>query len=446
MTDRDERRNDAEHPFRERPNRTMIWLALPVLMSMIAEPITGLVDTAFVKELGATSLGAVGAATVLLSGMLWVFNFLAVGSQTEVAQADGRGDRERAAEIAGLALALAVVLGAAVAAVVFAAAGPLAELMGATGELRDQAVTYLRVRAAASPFWLVTLVCFGTLRGLQQMKVPMWIAIGVNGLNAALDPLLIFGAGPIPGLGVAGAAGATAISQALGGLVSLAIVWRSLGVRRPKRGDLWRLLAVGRDMFLRTGLLTLFLMLATRAATRLGDAEAAAHQAIRQVWMFTALFLDAFAITAQSLVGFFVGAGDVAEARRVAGLAVRWSIGVGLVMGLGLFAATDAVAWALVPGEAVDVFAGAWVIACASQPINAVSFATDGIHWGAGDFGFLRNAMIAATGAGAIGLALFAASLPAVWAVTAAWIAIRAGLGALRVWPGIGRAPLGPQV
>jgi MATE family multidrug resistance protein len=397
----------AEHPFRQRPNRTLATLAFPVLLSMIAEPITGLVDTAFVKELGSASLGAVGVATVLLSGLLWVFNFLAVGSQTQVAQADGAGDRERAAEIAGLALALAVILGAAVAALVFFAAAPLAELMGATGELRDEAVTYLRVRAAAIPFWLVTLVCFGALRGLQDMRVPMWIAIGVNGLNAGLDPLLIFGAGPIPAFGVGGAAAATAISQAIGGL------------------------------------LTLFLVLATRAATRLGDGEAAAHQAIRQVWMFTALFLDAFAITAQSLVGYFVGAGDVAEARRVAATALRWSIGIGVVLGAGLLAATDAVAWALVPDGAVDLFAGAWVIACVSQPINAVSFATDGIHWGTGDFGFLRTAMIAATGAGAIGLALLSSSLPAVWAVTAGWIAIRAGLGALRVWPGIGAAPLG---
>lgn len=429
----------AEHPFRERPNRTLVTLALPVLLSMIAEPITGLVDTAFVKELGATSLGAVGAAAVLLSGTLWIFNFLAVGSQTEVAQADGARDRERAAEIAGLALALAVILGAAVAAVLLAAASPLAGLMGATGDLRDQAVVYLKVRAVASPFWLVTLVCFGTLRGLQQMKLPMWIAIGVNGLNAGLDPLLIFGAG----MGVAGAAAATAISQGIGGLVALAIVWRTLGIRRPRAGDLGRLLAIGRDMFIRTGLLTFFLILATRAATRLGDGQAAVHQAIRQVWMFTALFLDAFAITAQSLVGFFIGAGDRAAARRVAALAVRWSIGIGVALGLGLLAGGDAVAWALVPQDAVDLFGGAWVIACVSQPVNAVSFATDGIHWGTGDFTFLRNAMIAATGAGAIGLALLATSLPAVWAVTAGWIVIRAGLGALRVWPGVGQAPLG---
>ena len=420
----------------------MVSLAVPVLLGMVAEPLTGLVDTAFVKELGSASLGAVGVATVLLSGLLWVFNFLGVGSQTEVAQADGAGNRQRAAEIVGLALALAVILGVAVAVLVFAAASPLAELMGATGELRAEAVTYLRIRALASPFWLVTLVCFGALRGLQNMRLPMWIAIGVNALNAGLDPLLIFGVGPFPALGVAGAAWATTASHVLGGVISLVLVWRGLGVRRPRRGDLGRLLAIGRDMFIRTGLLTFFLILATRAATRLGDGEAAVHQAIRQVWMFTALFLDAFAITAQSLVGYFIGAGDTVTARQVASLAVRWSLAIGVALGAGLLAATDFVSWALVPDEATHLMAGAWVIACVTQPINAVSFATDGVHWGTGDFGYLRNAMIAATGAGALGLALLSDSLTAVWAITGGWIAIRAALGALRIWPGVGRAPL----
>jgi len=97
----------------------------------------------------------------------------------------------------------------------------------------------------------------------------------------------------------------------------------------------------------------------------------------------------------------------------------------------------------LVPDEAVDLFAAAWIIACVTQPLNALSFITDGIHWGTSDFAFLRNAMIAATGGAALALAVFGDSLPAIWVVTGGWIAVRAGLGAARVWPGIGKAPLG---
>ena len=77
------------HPFVARPHRTLIALSVPVLISLIAEPITGLVDTAFVARLGAGPLAALGVGTVLLSSTLWVFNFLGVGTQTEVAHAFG---------------------------------------------------------------------------------------------------------------------------------------------------------------------------------------------------------------------------------------------------------------------------------------------------------------------------------------------------------------------
>lgn len=337
---------------------------------------------------------------------------------------------------------LAALFGAAVATGLVAFATPAVGLMGAGGELAREAVRYLQVRALASPFWLATLVCFGALRGLQAMRAPLVIAVGVNLLNVALDPLFIFGAGPVPAMGVAGAAWATAISQAAGSVAGLALVARVLGLRRPRAADLGRILAIGRDMFVRTGLLTLFLLLATRAATRIGAEAAAAHQAIRQVWMLTALLLDAFAISAQSLVGYFAGAADVAASRHVAGVTCRWSLGAGLALAAGLLAATPLVRWGLVPESAEAVFGGAWVVSCLCQPINALSFATDGIHWGTGDFGYLRNGMIAATGLGALGLLLFPAPLSAVWIVTAGWIAIRAAFGVARIWPGLGRAPL----
>ena len=100
------------HPFVARPHRTVFALSLPVLVSLVAEPMTGLVDTAFVKELGAAPLAALGLSVILFSSVLWAFNFLGVGTQTEVATADGAGDAARAREAFGTALALAIGLGA----------------------------------------------------------------------------------------------------------------------------------------------------------------------------------------------------------------------------------------------------------------------------------------------------------------------------------------------
>lgn len=432
-----------------RPHRTLLALSFPVLVSLVAEPIAGLVDTAFVARLGAPALAALGVGTALLSSTLWVFNFLGIGTQTEVAQALGAGRRERAGGVSGLAMALGLALGLALALLTFPLLPGLAAAMGAAGGVQEKAVVYLRIRMVGAPPMLAMMGAFGTLRGLHDMRTPLSIAVGINALNVVLDALLIFGLGPVPALGVAGAAWATSASQWVGGLWAFAAVQRRVGL--PSRlpwGDARRLFKVGRDLFLRTGLLVSFILLTTRAATRIGPDAGAAHQVIRQVWLFTALALDAYAATAQSLVGYFLGADRRDLARRVARVATQWAAATGALIALGMFAGTNAVALALVPGSARGVFGLSWVVAAAAQPLNAVSFVTDGIHWGTGDYRYLRNAMFAATGLGVAALLApgspAAASLAWVWGMTAGWIGVRAAFGALRIWPGLGAAPLRP--
>lgn len=92
--------------FLDTPFRSFFFIWLPVLFSMIAEPLTGLVDTAFIARLGAEQLAALGVGTVVLSGSLWLFNFLSVGSQTEISQANGSNEPERGKRFGSLALFL----------------------------------------------------------------------------------------------------------------------------------------------------------------------------------------------------------------------------------------------------------------------------------------------------------------------------------------------------
>jgi MATE family multidrug resistance protein len=435
------------HPFAERPHRTLLALSLPVLISLIAEPLTGLVDTAFVARLGAAPLAALGIGSVLLSSLLWAFNFLGIGTQTEVAHAFGAGEVERRRVVVGTALAVAVALGVGLGLVIWPLVGVLATAMGAVRAVHDAACVYLEIRLLGAPALLATLTAFGALRGLHDMRTPLAIAVATNALNIALDPLLIFGWGPVPSLGVAGAAWATVIAQTFGGLWAVVAVLRRLGLPdRIAPGDATALLVVGRDLFVRTGLLVAFLLLTTRAANRLGEEAGAAHQAIRQIWVFTALVLDAYAAVAQSLVGYFLGAARVALARRAAAIACAWAVGTGVVLAALLLLAEPLVAAALVPATAQTVFAAAWLPACLSQPLNALSFATDGVHWGTRDYRYLRNAMLTATGLATVALCVpatgAAQSLVGVWILTGVWIAIRAAFGGARVWPGIGAAPL----
>jgi MATE family multidrug resistance protein len=434
--------------FLDTPFKSFFRLWVPVLFSLIAEPLTGLVDTGFVSRLGAEELAALGVGTVVLSGGLWLFNFLSVGSQTEVSQASGQGDLDRGRRIGSLALIVGLAVGCAASLLVFIGAPLLSEWMGAAGQIQDHAVRYIRIRSLGGPAVLFSMVSFGILYGLADMRTPLLVALAVNGLNIVLDALLIFGMGPVPPLGIGGAALASSLSQWVGACCCAAAVYAKIGFTfHIAVADIMKLLTIGRDMFVRTGMLIIFLLLATRSATRLGPEAGAAHQAIRQVWIFTNLFLDAAAITAQSVVGYYYGSGRQIQAIKVAGLVCTWSLLIGIGLLILMLIGTTSFAALLVPVSAVAQFRPAWIVAALFQPLAALAFVTDGIHWGTGDFIYLRNAVCVATVAAGTVLLIseWAAviSLDLIWWCTGLWIVVRAGLGMARMWPGWKTSPLG---
>lgn len=433
--------------FLRRPHRTLLALSAPVMVSLAAEPLTALVDTAFVARLGPAPLAALGVATTLLSSILWIFNFLSIGTQTELAHSHGSGREQEGRQVASLALVLSVLLGVALALLAWPAAPAAMGLMGLDDAAIAPGVDYLRVRLLGAPAVLLTVAASGALRGRQDMRTPLVIALIVNALNLVLDPLLIFGLGPFPRMELVGAGWASTVSQWVGGVLAVLSVGRGIGLTtRGVWRNAGRLFTIGVDLFLRTGALLLFLALATRAANRIGLDAGAAHQAIRQVWVLTAFALDAYAVAAQSLVGFFLAAGRRDGARRVAAVACLWALGSGIFLTGGMLLGTRSVMSLLVPPTAQAAFLGAWWVAAVFQPLNALSFVTDGIHWGTSDYRFLRNAVASATAFGGVLLFVLEAragfDLTGVWLATGTWIAVRAGFGVARIWPGAGRAPL----
>ena len=423
----------------------MLALSFPVLLSMIAEPITGLVDTAFVASLGSVALAALGVGTTSLSSLFWIFNFLGIGAQTEVAQADGKGNPEKAGGIASLAFTLAMGFGLVLILLLIPSSYWLASLLGASGEVQAEAVSYMQIRLYGAPAVLLMLVTFGVLRGLQDMRTPLWIAIGVNLLNVLLDWMFIFGNGPVPVMGVAGSALASTISQWLGALAGVAIVAIKLELSLSfTYRDVKRLLSVGGDLFIRTGLLTFFLAFTTRAANRLGADAGAAHQAIRQVYGFTSLALDAYASTVQSLVGYFIGRSEMDWVKRVVRVGTSWSLWTGFALGALMWLGRGTVVSFLIPETAIRIFLPAWAVSAISQPVSSLAFLTDGVHWGTGDYRYLRNAMILAAIVGFGGILLLDLaknqSLYWVWIVVGVWVSTRALFGVLRIWPGIGNS------
>ena len=277
-----------------------------------------------------------GVGTVGLSGIFWIFSFLGIGTQTEVSQALGRQSLRRVAEIGGLALALAVTFGLLLLAAGLALASyfsnghggggyrprpghpvPAHPAVGSSGRFVHAGSLRHPARAAGhaqsivdcadhqcfkyrsgyrSDLWTSVRFQRSVLRGLR------WRALSVNGSAPRQRHLFSTAKSGIPG-----------------------------GIRMR---DIQRLFHIGGEMFIRTGLATVFFLLTTRVATRIGPDAGAAHQAIRQVWLFTTLLLDSYAVTAQSLVGFFMGPALRGQARRVAYYVFGWSAATGLALAL----------------------------------------------------------------------------------------------------------------
>ena len=210
-------------------------MTLPVLGTAIAEPLTSLADTCFLARLGSTPVASLGIATSILSGSFWVLNFIGVGIQTLAASAEAEGDRDLLQKRGATALLMAGLLS-----IIMAALLPfldtIAELMGASGELQATTVEYMRIRLLGAPAVLVGFAAFGILRGIQDMRTPLYISAGINALNIILDPLMIFGMGPFPEMGVAGAAWASVISQWLGLAWAFTAVRKKIGFRPALTG------------------------------------------------------------------------------------------------------------------------------------------------------------------------------------------------------------------
>jgi len=300
-------------------DRAIFRLALPALAGLAADPLVSLVDTAFVGQLGRVPLAALGVNASLFSMAFVIFNFLAYGTTPRVGRHVGTGDRAAAGRVVVRAVVLALITGLGALLILQAAAVPLLRLMGATGELLDPALNYLRIRAFAGPAVLLITAGHGAFRGYQDTRTPMYVTIGLNLVNLVLDPVLIFGLG----WGLTGAAVATVVAQWIGALVFIGLLFRTyrepfqITWFWPAPRTLLPLLRVGRDLIMRTAALVGTMTLATAVAARVGVTAVAAHQVAAQLWLFMALVVDALAVAAQALVAKHLGAEAPERARTV---------------------------------------------------------------------------------------------------------------------------------
>ncbi|MEU3493231.1 MATE family efflux transporter [Kitasatospora cineracea] len=381
---------------RRRHDREILALALPAFGALVAEPLFLMADSAIVGHLGTAQLAGLGVASAALTTVVGVFAFLAYATTAAVARRIGAGDRRAAVQQGIDGIWLALLLSAGLVALTLLLAPQAARLLGASATAEPYAVTYLRISALGVPAMLLVLAATGVLRGFQDTRTPLLVAIGGFTANLLLNLGLVYGAG----LGVAGSAWGTVIAQNAMAAVYVAVVVRGArregATLRPDAAGIRASARAGGPLLVRTLSLRAVLLLATAVAAHLGDAEVAAHQITMTVWSFVAFALDAVAIAGQAIIGRYLGAGDLPGTRAATRRMVEWGLGAGVLFGLlmvlgrplyvPLFSSDPAVRHQL---------STALLLAALTQPVGGLVFVLDGVLMGAGDGRYLAWAMLA---------------------------------------------------
>jgi len=411
------------------PDREIWRLAVPAFLALVAEPLFLLADAAIVGHLGTAALAGLGLAGAVLQTVVGLCVFLAYGTTAGVARRLGAGDLRGALAQGIDGLWLAVGIGAVTTVAGILLTEPLVHAFGAADSVTGPAATYLRIAFLGTTPLLVMLAATGVLRGLQDTRTPLAVAVGGNALNVALNLLLVFGAGSVPGLGIAGSALGSVLAQAASAVALVVVVVRA--ARRegaPLHPDLPGIRAAAHAavaLVVRTITLRAALLVTTYAVTlgatgaRDQQVELATHQLALTIWTFLAFSLDAIAIAAQAITGRALGAGDVEGTRAATRRMVVWGARCGVVTGLLLAAASPLLGRLFTDDRAVQqLLVPVLLVAALGQPVAGVVFVLDGVLIGAGDGPYLaRGGLLTLAAHAPLVLALGAASagLVAVW-------------------------------
>ena len=312
-------------------------LAVPALIGMLADPLLSLMDTAYVGRLGTTELAALGACTSLFHLFFHCFRATTAATTSLVGSASTETEKK---EITLISLSLGIVVGFALLASLQVGGPFCLKLMGVprTSTLFAPANEYLKTRIWAAPAVLGIVVAEGAFRGYGNTRIPLLASLVASVVNFILDPILMF---PL-GMGVRGAAAATALSQfGAAAVFAYYLLKRNmLPTRKSAKGqdhpnkhvDRWEVIKtiVGANlaMVCKQGSLLLAWTYATARATNIGHFHVATHQIALSFWLVFALILDSPAVSAQVLMSRSLG--HLKKIRSLTAYMVKFAIAQGL--------------------------------------------------------------------------------------------------------------------
>ncbi|GFM94257.1 MATE family efflux transporter [Pseudomonas cichorii] len=375
-------------------------MALPMILSNISVPLVALVDTAVIGHLPhAHQLGAVAVGATLYTFLAWAMGFLRMGTTGFAAQAAGRSDGAALRQILLQGLLLAMGLACLLGLIALPFSHLALSLMQPSADLQQMTLDFFHARLFGLPAALATYALVGWFLGTQNARAPLAILLITNAVNILLNLWFVLGLD----WGVVGSARASVLAEWTGALIGLfmarnalrawpgRIVWAAL-----KLWSNWRpLLAVNRDIFIRTLALQSIMFLITAQGARLGDATVAANALLLNGLLLTSHALDGLAHAVEALCGHAIGASDRTALRRSLVVAGGWSLIASLAFALLFLTGGHLFVQMQTNIPEVRETALVYLPYLAAMPLLAVwSYLLDGLFIGATRAREMRNAML----------------------------------------------------
>ena len=381
-------------------------LAIPALISGIAEPILSITDTAIVGNVNYNSmeaLGAVGIVGTFLSMLVWVFGQKRSVIASIVAQAIGASKVDEIKSLPSQAIFIILLISLVIIVITYPFAENLFRFYNASGLILDYSVDYYKIRVIGIPFTLITIGVFGIFRGLQNTITPMSIAIVGTLLNIVLDIILVYGIeGVLSPMHIYGAAYASVIAQVTMAGLAIFLLHKktkiSLRFSLPFNKKIRDFLSMFFDLIIRTLALNIALYFGSSFAAKYGDEFIAAYTIAINLWFLGAFIIDGYSSAGTILSGKFFGEKCY---NKLIELSFKLSL-IGIILGVSIFAigmilySYSGIIFTKEEIVLVEFYNVFWIV-LTMQPLCAIVFIFDGIFKGLGWMKELRNVLLFST-------------------------------------------------
>lgn len=333
-------------------------LAWPIILANILQTAYQLIDTFWLGRLGADAVAAVSISFPILFLILSLGAGLTLAGTVIVSQYKGAEKQDQVNYSSSQTVFVIFFVSVLLAFVGYFSSEPLMKLIGAGPEILSDSVSYFKVSSVGFIFLFMFYVFQSLMRGIGNVLLPMYIVLATVFLNLILDPLFIFGFGPIPGFGVAGAAVASVITQGLSALTGLMILFRGnkgikINFNKMKFDFPWtrKMFKIGipssMEMSTRAAGMTVMVML----VTSFGSEVVAAYGIGSRILSLIVVPALGFAMATTTLIGQNIGAGKIKRAERIGNLSTKIAFFGLTAIGLLLFALAKPITAFFVPND-----------------------------------------------------------------------------------------------